>query len=201
MIPECVAAMGATHAVEMDYAATGVVASVSLTPETILDAVKVLDNEGYLLEDVTASDLKEGFEITYHFSLLEGKTRLVLRLITPHDPPKVPSISGIYPGANWHERECFDFFGIDFTGHPNLHYLLLPEDFEGHPLIKAEKERKGLVDVMPQPWLIAVGLAEPPAPKVEAPKAEAPKVEAPKAEAPKIETPAKQDAAVAGVKE
>jgi NADH-quinone oxidoreductase subunit C len=170
MIPACIAAMGATHAVAMDYATTGTVASVSLTPETIVDAATVLDKEGYLLEDVTASDLKEGFEITYHFSLFEGKSRLVLRLIAPHDTPKVPSISGIYPGADWHERECFDFFGIDFTGHPNLHYLLLPEDFEGHPLIKAENARKSLVDLMPQPWLVAVGLAEPAAPKAEKPE-------------------------------
>lgn len=170
MIPECIAAMGATQAVAMNFAATGVVASVSLTPETILNAVAVLDNEDYLLEDVTASDLKEGFEITYHFSLFEGESRLVLRLIAPHDTPTVPTISGIYPGADWHERECFDFYGIDFIGHPNLHYLLLPEDFEGHPLVKAEKARKGLADVMSQPWLVAVGLAEPEAPKAEKPE-------------------------------
>ena len=162
--------MGATHAVAMDYATSGTVASVSLTPETILNAVAVLDKQGYLLEDVTASDLKEGFEITYHFSLFEGKSRLVLRLIVPHNTPTVPSISDIYPGADWHERECFDFYGIDFAGHPNLHYLLLPEDFEGHPLIKAEKARKGLMDIMPQAWLVAVGLAAPEAPKAEKPK-------------------------------
>lgn len=172
MIPECLAAMGAAHVVAMNYAATGVVASVSLTPETILSAVAILDKEGYLLEDVSASDLKEGFEITYHFSLFEGKSRLVLRLIVPHDTPTVPSISRVYPGADWHERECFDFFGIDFTGHPNLHYLLLPEDFEGHPLVKKDQARKGLVDVMPQPWLVAVDLAKPEAPKAE--KAEQP---------------------------
>ena len=170
MIPECIASMGATHAVAMDYATSGTVASVSLAPETILNAVAVLDKQGYLLEDVTASDLKEGFEITYHFSLFEGKSRLVLRLIVPHNTPTVPSISDIYPGADWHERECFDFYGIDFAGHPNLHYLLLPEDFEGHPLIKAEKARKGLMDIMPQAWLVAVGLAAPEAPKAEKPK-------------------------------
>ena len=170
MIPEFIASMGATHAVAMDYASSGTVASVSLTPETILNAVAVLDKQGYLLEDVTASDMKEGFEITYHFSLFEGKTRLVLRLIVPHNTPTVPSISAIYPGADWHERECFDFYGIDFAGHPNLHYLLLPEDFEGHPLIKAEKARKGLMDIMPQAWLVAVGLAAPEAPKAEKPK-------------------------------
>lgn len=170
MIPDCVAAMGATQVVAMDYAATGAVASVTLAPETILDAVTILDKERYLLEDVTASDLTEGFEITYHFSLMDGPTRLTLRLIVPHDAPKVPSISGIFPGADWHERECFDFYGIDFTGHPNLHYLLLPEDTEIHPLIKADKARKGVADVMPQAWLVACGLAEPEAPKAEKPQ-------------------------------
>ena len=51
-----------------------------------------------------------------------------------------------------------------------MHYLLLTEDFEGHPLIKSEAARKGLVDVMPQPWLVAVGLAQPEPPKAEKPQ-------------------------------
>lgn len=174
MIPECVAEMNASHVVPLEYAATGSVASVSLSAETIVAAVGILDREDYLLEDVTATDLKEGFEITYHFSLLEGENRLVLRLIVPHDAPKVPSIAGIFPGADWHERECYDFFGIDFTGHPNLHRLLLPEDFEGYPLVKADKARKSLVDVMPQSWLEACGLAEA-APKAADNNAPAPK--------------------------
>lgn len=165
MIPNCVASMRATQVVEMNYAATGVVASVSLTPETITDAVTILDREGYLLEDVTASDLKEGFEITYHFSLFDGNSRLVLRLTVPHDATNVPSISGVYAGADWHERECFDFFGIQFTGHPNLHSLLLPEDFEKHPLVKDATHRKHLVDVMPDAWSLAVGLKSPEAPQ------------------------------------
>ncbi|MGA7173549.1 MAG: NADH-quinone oxidoreductase subunit C [Candidatus Dormiibacterota bacterium] len=49
---------------------------------------------------------------------------------------EVPSLSGIYPGMEWHERECYDLFGINFTGHPNLTRILLPDDWEGHPLRK-----------------------------------------------------------------
>lgn len=49
---------------------------------------------------------------------------------------EVPSLSGIYPGMEWHERECFDLFGINFSGHPNLTRILLPDDWEGHPLRK-----------------------------------------------------------------
>ena len=108
-----------------------------------------------------ASDLTEGIEVQYHFSLLDGPTRLVLRLIVPHDAPDVPSIAAIYPGANWHECECFDFYGIRFVGHPDLHRLLLPEDFEGHPLLKAPEARRSLGELMPSSYCRACGLAEP----------------------------------------
>ncbi|WP_428568405.1 MAG: NADH-quinone oxidoreductase subunit C [Solidesulfovibrio sp. DCME] len=166
MIPDFVAKLGAACSAPLDFAATGCVLSVTLTPETIHDAVAVMDKEGYLLEDVMASDLQEGFEVLYHLSLLDGANRVVLRLTVPHDAPKVPTISDIYPGADWHERECFDFYGIDFVGHPNLHYLLLPEDFDGHPLVKAPKARKSLADLVPLSYLVDCGLAEPePEPK------------------------------------
>jgi NADH-quinone oxidoreductase subunit C len=161
MIPAFVAKLGALCMAPMDYAATGMVLSVTLAPEGIQAAVSVLDREGYLLEDVMASDLEEGFEVAYHFSRLDGANRLVLRLTVPRDAPNVSTISAIYPGADWHERECFDFYGINFVGHPNLHYLLLPEDFDGHPLVKAPKDRKSLADCMPLSYLVDCGLAEP----------------------------------------
>ena len=149
----------------MDPAATGMTASVTLTPETVCEAVAILDAQGFLLEDVMASDIEEGFEIAYHFSKLDGTGRLVLRLTVPRETPDVPTISAIYPGADWHERECYDFYGINFVGHPNLHYLLLPEDFEGHPLVKADKARKSLADLMPLSYLVDCGLAQPEEPK------------------------------------
>ena len=132
----------------------------TLLRETILNAVAILDSNEYLLEDVTACDVKEGFAVTYHFCPLKGPNRLALRLLLPHEEPSVPSISGIFAGADWHERECFDFFGIEFRGHPNLHPLLLPEDFEGHPLVKARQARKSLQDVLPDAWIKAAGLEE-----------------------------------------
>ena len=132
-----------------------------LEPAHLLDAVAVLDREGYLLEDVMASDITEGFEVQYHFSRFDGPTRLGLRLTVPRDAAGVPSIAAIYPGADWHERECYDFYGINFVGHPNLHFLLLPEDFEGHPLIKEPKARRSLGELLPPSYLVACGLAEP----------------------------------------
>lgn len=169
MIPDFVAKLGPVCSAPLDFAATGCVASITLTAETIHDAVAVMDKEGYLLEDVMGSDLEEGFELAYHFSLLDGANRVVLRLTVPHDAPKVPTISDIFVGADWHERECFDFYGIDFVGHPNLHYLLLPEDCDCHPLIKEPKARKALADLVPLAYLVDCGLAEPePEPKPKA---------------------------------
>lgn len=165
MIPDFVAKLGPVCTAPMDHAATGMTLSVTVAPQSIQNAAAVLDQEGFLLEDVMASDLQEGFEVVYHLSRLDGANRVVLRLVVPHDAPDVPSISAVYPGADWHERECFDFYGINFVGHPNLHYLLLPEDFEGHPLVKAAKARKSLADLMPLAYLVDCGLAEPEAPQ------------------------------------
>ncbi|WP_244224055.1 NADH-quinone oxidoreductase subunit C [Streptomyces tirandamycinicus] len=62
--------------------------------------------------------------------------RLMLRTTVPHDTPALPTAVEIYPGAGWHERETHEMFGVDFTGHPHLVPLLLPDTFEGHPLRK-----------------------------------------------------------------
>ena len=61
---------------------------------------------------------------------------MVIRSRIDRNNPEIPTISHIYQGANWHERETHDFFGIIFSGHPNLEPLLLPEDADFHPLLK-----------------------------------------------------------------
>ncbi|OEJ25592.1 dehydrogenase [Streptomyces agglomeratus] len=79
-----------------------------------------------------------GFRVCAHVVALEGRTvrRLLLRTTVPHAAPAVPSAVEVYAGAQWHERETHEMFGVDFTGHPHLVPLLLPEGFEGHPLRK-----------------------------------------------------------------
>ncbi|WP_420079931.1 NADH-quinone oxidoreductase subunit C [Streptomyces sp. JL4002] len=79
-----------------------------------------------------------GFRICAHVASLENHRvrRLLLRTTVPHSAPSLPSAVAVYAGAEWHERETFEMFGIRFTDHPNLVHLLLPENFEGHPLRK-----------------------------------------------------------------
>ncbi|MFD9359106.1 NADH-quinone oxidoreductase subunit C, partial [Streptomyces sp. NPDC060031] len=79
-----------------------------------------------------------GFRVCAHVVSLENHRvrRLLLRTTVPHSAPSLPSAVSLYAGAEWHERETFEMFGVVFSEHPNLVPLLLPENFEGHPLRK-----------------------------------------------------------------
>lgn len=77
-----------------------------------------------------------GLCVTAHVVALSPVRRLLLRTTVPHDAPTLPSAVDVYAGAAWHERETHEMFGVDFTGHPALDHLLLPDNFEGHPLRK-----------------------------------------------------------------
>lgn len=79
-----------------------------------------------------------GFRVCAHVAALGGGTvrGLLIRTTVPHEAAVLPTAIGVYAGAGWHERETHEMFGIDFTDHPNLIPLLLPETFEGHPLRK-----------------------------------------------------------------
>jgi NADH-quinone oxidoreductase subunit C len=90
---------------------------------------------------------KAGFEphleVVYHLSSLTHRHRFVVKVILPRwkdnvegQLPEVPSVSGVWATADWHERETFDLCGVLFPGHPDLTRILLAEDWEGHPLRK-----------------------------------------------------------------
>ncbi|MFI1096206.1 NADH-quinone oxidoreductase subunit C [Streptomyces sp. NPDC020917] len=78
-----------------------------------------------------------GFRVCAHVVRLQGGVRrLLMRTTVPHDAPALPTATGVYAGAAWHERETHEMFGVEFPGHPGLAPLLLPDEFEGHPLRK-----------------------------------------------------------------
>ena len=78
----------------------------------------------------------EGFRVIAHVYDPVSRRRLLLRTLTDNASPAVPTATGVFRGAAWHERETHEMFGIDFPGHPYLVTLLLPDGFEGHPLRK-----------------------------------------------------------------
>ena len=110
--------------------------------EHIVEAAQLLRDEYGLdmLADITASDywpeLQPRFHVVYNFSSLEHLTRLCLRVPLNDDDPQIHTVEGVYASANWFEREIWDMFGIRFEGHSDLRRLLMPRDWEGHPLRK-----------------------------------------------------------------
>jgi NADH-quinone oxidoreductase subunit C len=91
------------------------------------------------LSDVTCVDWypsEPRFEVVYHLLSISKKERVRLKVRLDSDSPAVESLTSVWPGANYFEREVFDLFGIRFTGHPYLRRILMPEDWEGHPLRK-----------------------------------------------------------------
>jgi NADH-quinone oxidoreductase subunit C len=81
-------------------------------------------------------DLESGLAVVVHVRSLAEQQSVVLRTHIARDAARLPSLTPVWRGANWHERETFEMFGISFDGHPNLVSLLLPDGFEGHPLRK-----------------------------------------------------------------
>ncbi|MGZ8566416.1 MAG: NADH-quinone oxidoreductase subunit C [Actinomycetota bacterium] len=94
------------------------------------------------LSDVTATDWPETeprFWLAYDLRSMEEKHRLRVKVGLPGRDARVPSVTSMFPTANWQEREVFDFYGIVFDGHPDLTRIMMPDDWEGHPLRKTEE--------------------------------------------------------------
>lgn len=116
--------------------------TVTIQPEFLLSAVQTLRDEFHfnMLVDATAVDYwpqqEPRFHLVYHvYSMLEN---LILRVRVPLDgnAPHIPTIEKIYTAANWKEREIYDMFGITFDGHSDLRRIIMPYDWQGHPLRK-----------------------------------------------------------------
>jgi len=92
------------------------------------------------LSCLSGMDYNDGrLGVVYHLGSVELKHRIVLKVSVPRDNPHVQSVSRVWGTANWHEREAFDLFGIIFDEHPDLRRILLPDDWDGHPLRKDYK--------------------------------------------------------------
>ena len=188
-IKQAMAAISPEAMIETEHSKKGYLLDVTVAPGKVLDAVNVMDKEGFFIETITGVDWlgeKEALqkeaeakaaaeakakaaaeaeasgeeaasappaeppadtaqkatpvddlEVVYDFSRYDfDLCRVVIRTRVDRKSPVVPTITEIYPGANWHERETHDFFGIKFDGHPHLIPLLLPEDADFHPLLK-----------------------------------------------------------------
>jgi NADH-quinone oxidoreductase subunit C len=124
---------------ERDYSVHGYHLDAQISTAQLLKVVAILDESEFFLETITGVDWinENQLEVVYDFSRYDfDLCRVVIRTRIDRKSPIVPTITGIYPGANWHERETHDFFGIKFDGHPHLIPLLLPEDADFHPLLK-----------------------------------------------------------------
>jgi NADH-quinone oxidoreductase subunit C len=91
------------------------------------------------LSDITCVDWHPSeprFEVVYQLLSIPNKERVRLKVRLSGETPTVESVTAVWPGANYFEREVFDLFGVRFSGHPYLRRLLMPEDWEGYPLRK-----------------------------------------------------------------
>ncbi len=109
--------------------------------DRLLEVMKELrDRWGFrYLSDVTAVDYlprRPRFQLVYHVWCHERSALLRVKTWAEADPPGVPSLTPLWSAAGWLEREVYDLFGIEFQGHPDLRRILLPPDWEGHPLRK-----------------------------------------------------------------
>jgi len=116
--------------------------TVVVDREKIVDILRFLRDDEELqynfLSDLTAVDFLgrvPRFEVVYHLLSMPNKRRVRLKVLVDDGTP-APSVVSVYPTANFLEREVYDLFGIEFHGHPSLRRILMPEDWEGHPLRK-----------------------------------------------------------------
>jgi NADH/F420H2 dehydrogenase subunit C len=129
-----------------------------LPPDQVFEICRVLRDEAPYRMDycsfVSAVDRPERgqCEVVYHVFSMSTHEQLLLKVRVPRDQSRVASVTPLWSGANWHERETYDLFGIVFEGHPDLRRIMMTEDWQGHPLRKdyVYQEPRWLVDLATQ---------------------------------------------------
>ncbi|MCX8052362.1 MAG: NADH-quinone oxidoreductase subunit C [Armatimonadetes bacterium] len=116
------------------------VLNVKLDPLLLVAVCRFLRSEPELafdyLADITAIDWRDRIEVVYRMTNLATNAKVVLRVDLDRNKPEVDSVVPVWRGAEWQEREVYDLMGVVFRGHPDLRRILLPDDWEGHPLRK-----------------------------------------------------------------
>jgi len=114
--------------------------SIKIQPERIHDVAAFLKNDERFQFDylscLSGVDYKGKLGVVYHLYSMTLKHKIVLKVEVPTETPNVQSVESIWKTANWHEREAFDMYGINFVNHPDQRRILLPDDWVGHPLRK-----------------------------------------------------------------
>jgi NADH/F420H2 dehydrogenase subunit C len=113
--------------------------AISVNATDLLEvACHLKEKQGYdYLSAVTGVDYPDRLEVVYHlYSMKGGMGLIILKVSASKEEPEVPSLTPLWPGANFQEREVYDLMGIRFAGHPDLKRILLWEGYEGHPLRK-----------------------------------------------------------------
>ncbi len=114
--------------------------TLTVAAAEICAACSTVQKAGYnFFEDMTAVDWfprSPRFQLSYHILSHAFKERIRLRAMVNEPDPTIDSITPVWPGANFYEREVFDLFGIRFAGHPDLRRIMMPDDWKGHPLRK-----------------------------------------------------------------
>ncbi len=117
---------------------------IVVRPELIREIAEFISADPEMKFDYLMSlsgvDFNDGnLGVVYHLYSMEKRHRIVIKAKVPKDNPELPSVEPVWKTANWHEREAFDLFGINFKDHPDMRRILLPDDWEGYPLRKDYK--------------------------------------------------------------
>ena len=110
--------------------------NIALDPKNLIDVANFLKHEmGFTIPNMcTGTDYKDKMEVAWHIGNPKYPVLMVLKVEIDRDNCVVESLTPIWEGMNWHERETYDLLGVKFENHPDLRRLLLPENWEGHPL-------------------------------------------------------------------
>ena len=129
------------HGVDASFGAALDEVTVLVEPGDVAEVCRVAREHPALdfdyLRSLSVVDYVDRLEVNYHLLSLSMRHKMVVKSNLPPDNPRVPTVTGVWRGAGWYEREGHDLFGVLFEGHPDLSPLLLYEGFEGHPGLRS----------------------------------------------------------------